>query len=58
MRSNQGDQLQLDMYMSRSQGRVKGGYGPPVCELWLPGVCLERLRSAPISWRAPDFGQK
>lgn len=46
MRADQGDQLQLDVHMSRAQstdeGRDKRG---SVRELWLQRLCFKRLNN-------------
>ena len=36
--SDQGDEFQFDLYLSRAAGAVEGGSGGAVCELRVPGL--------------------
>ena len=44
MRTDQGDEFQLDMYLPSPQGTNEGRSSCWVCELWMCGMRLERLR--------------
>lgn len=48
MHTDQGDEFQLDMHMSRAEGESEGGPGGGVRELWVQGVCIWGLSSALI----------
>lgn len=40
MHPDQGDQLLVDLYLSRAARAAEGGAGGAVCELWVPGVLV------------------
>ncbi|KFY30067.1 hypothetical protein V493_02150 [Pseudogymnoascus sp. VKM F-4281 (FW-2241)] len=44
--TDQGDEFQLDVHMSRAEGESEGGPGGGVRELWVQGVCVWGLSSA------------
>ena len=46
MRTDEGDQLQLDMYLPRAQGSAEGGSRYPVRQLWLQRMRVFRLNNA------------
>ncbi|KFZ03862.1 hypothetical protein V502_10600 [Pseudogymnoascus sp. VKM F-4520 (FW-2644)] len=46
--TDQGDEFQLDVHMSRAEGESEGGPGGGVRELWVQGVCIWGLSSALI----------
>jgi len=41
VRANEGNELQLNMYMSGPQSTNEGGSGGRVCELWMQRLCIE-----------------
>jgi bud site selection protein 31 len=45
MRTDQGDELQLDLHLPRTQGATERGPRRTVRELWLPWMRLKRLIS-------------
>lgn len=45
VRANEGDELQLDVYMPCAQGADEGRTGGRVCELRVSRMCVERLRN-------------
>lgn len=38
---DEGDELQLDVYMSGPKSADEGGPGGGVCELWVQRLCFE-----------------
>jgi hypothetical protein len=43
MRTNQGDELQLNLHLSRTESTTQGGPGRTVCELRVSWMRVERL---------------
>lgn len=44
--TDEGDEFQFDVHLSRAEGSVEGGAGDTVCELWVQGMRVERLSGA------------
>lgn len=41
MRTDEGDELQLDVHMPGTKGADEGGSEYRVCELWMQRMCFE-----------------
>lgn len=61
MHSNEGDQLQLDLYLQSSQGSAQGRSYHRVCELWMHWLFIRRLgekKECRGTWKGMIPGQR
>lgn len=41
---NKRNQFQRHLYLSCTESATQGGSNDPMCQLWMPGLCEQRLK--------------